>query len=486
MPSRSQRLRLLAAAIVPAALLLQGAPAQAAPPSNDARAAAQEVGALPATLRGTTAEATLDEDEPFPGCSGPIKNSVWYSLRTAEARAIIVALDAGGEMDATVDVYQRQRSQLTPVSCRATDRRGEATIDLDATRGADYLIRIAPLANSVTEAFSLRVIAPDPPARPPGQALPAGGTSGAVDRLANPDDAWSFELSKGRTYRMNFVNPGRSGCPQAGLFAPGAAGFGGAAVRALECDAQTVFTPPRSGRYTVYVRAPRASRARLPYRLRVGLAGQDDTAPGLEIANDDRVGGALAGAELDVVDLYRFSVARSSDLTIKLETTRDFRVVLLSDGGRRLACGCGPAGNKRFEERIRPGRYFLAVRARDGDGGRYVLSRLARTITRSRMLADDQRSAAITIGSAIDLSLNVAPTVDGAATLLVERFDPLAGWLFDARLHPRLRNGRASVSFRPPTVGRWRVTGAFDGTRRASPSDGGTATFTVTEPVTDD
>jgi hypothetical protein len=486
MLSRSQRLRLLLAAVVPAALLLQGTPAHAAAPANDARAAAHEVGALPATLRGTTVDATLDEDEPFSGCGGPTKNSVWYALRTAEARAIIVALDAGGEMDAAVDVYQRQRSQLNLVSCRATDRRGEATIDLDAATGADYLIRVAPLANSATEAFTLRVIAPDPPAQPPGQPLPAGGTSAAVDRLANPDDAWSFELRKGRTYRMNFVNPRRSGCPQAALYAPGVRGFGGAVVRTLECDAQTVYTPPRSGRYMVYVRAPRASRARLPYRLRVGLAGQDDTAPGLEIENDDRVGGALAGAELDVVDLYRFSVARRSDLTIRLDTTRDFRVVLLSDGGRRLACGCGPAGNKQVEQRIRPGRYFLAVRARDGDGGRYVLSRLARTITSSRMLAGGKRSTGITVGSAIDLSLRVSPTVDGGATLLVERFDPLAGWLFDARLHPRLRNGRASVSFRPPTVGRWRVTGAFDGTRRASPSNGGTATFSVTEPVTDD
>jgi hypothetical protein len=101
------------------------------------------------------------------------------------------------------------------------------------------------------------------------------------------------------------------------------------------------------------------------------------------------------------------------------------------------------------------------------------------------MLAAGKRSTGITIGAAIDLSLRVSPTVDGAATLLVERFDPLAGWLFDTRLHPRLSGGRASVSFRPPTVGRWRVTGAFDGTRHASPSNGGTATFTVTEPVTD-
>jgi hypothetical protein len=485
MPSPLRSLSLLAAT-VPVALLAQGAPAVAAPPVNDARATAQPVGILPAALRGTTVDATLDEDEPPSFCGGQIKSSVWYSLRTEAARAIIVALDAGGEMDATVEVFERQRSQLDNVSCATTDRRGEATLDLDAARGADYLIRVAPLANSVTEAFTLRVIAPDPPARPPGQPLPPGGVATQVDRLANPDDAWSVELTKGRTYRMNFVNPRRRGCPAGQLFSPTVAGFGGASLRTLKCDAQTVYTPPRSGRYLIYVNAPRASRAQLPYKLRVGPAGRDDTAPGLEIENDDRVGGALAGGELDAVDLYRFSVARRSDLRIRLETTHDFRVVLLSDGGRRLACGCGSAGRKRVEARIRPGRYFLAVRAVDGDGGRYVLSRLARTITTSRMLANGRRATAIALGDAIDLSLRVAPVVDGAATLRVERFDPLAGWLFDTRIRPKLRDGRASTSFRPPTVGRWRVTGAFDGTRRASPSGGGTATFTVTEPVTDD
>ena len=90
MPTRAHRLRLLAA-VLPAVLLAQAAPAVAAPPANDARASAQPVGTLPASLRGTTVEATLEEDEPFAGCSGPVKNSVWYSLRSTEARAIIVA-----------------------------------------------------------------------------------------------------------------------------------------------------------------------------------------------------------------------------------------------------------------------------------------------------------------------------------------------------------------------------------------------------------
>jgi hypothetical protein len=486
MPSRAKHVRTAAVvALLLAGALLQAAPAAAAPPTNDARAAAQPIGTLPATLRGTTIEATLDEDEPFSSCGGSGKGSVWYSFTAPETREVLVALDAEGDMDATVEVFLRQRSQVSPVGCQATDRRGEATVDLDANARGSYLIRVAPLANSVTAAFTLRLVAPDRPAQPPGQSLPAAGASAQVDRFANPDDAWAVSMTGGRTYRINLATPGR-GCPNAQLYAPGTTAFGGATVRSLRCDAQTVFTPPSSGRYTIFVRAPRASRARIAYRLGAGPARTDDTAPGIEIANDDRVGGSLRGSALDGLDLYRFSVARRSNLRVRLSTAHDFHVMLLSDGGRRLACGCGSAGFKQVERRITPGRYFIAVRARNGDGGRYVLSRLARTITRSRTLADGQRSATIPSGRSIELSLAVSPEVDGRATMLVERFDPIAGWLYDSRYHPRLSGGRATVSFRPPTVGHWRVTASYDGTRRASPSAGGIARFSVTEPVTDD
>jgi hypothetical protein len=69
--------------------------------------------------------------------------------------------------------------------------------------------------------------------------------------------------------------------------------------------------------------------------------------------------------------------------------------------------------------------------------------------------------------------------------MLVERFDPLAGWLFDARFHPSVNAGLAVVDFRRPAIGRWRVSGAFDGTRIASASNGGTAFFRVEEPLGD-
>ncbi len=479
MPTRATHLRSLAVlALLVGALLVQASSASAAPPPNDARSAPAAVGALPATISGTTVESTVDADEP-PSACGPVspKGSVWYALSGAGARDLLVALDAGGDMDATVEVFSRQRSQVTSVGCQTTNRRGEATVDFTGVADASYLIRVAPLPNSVQAGFRLRVVAPEPPATPPGPLLPAGGGSGQVDRFGNPDDAWSIQVQEGRAYRINLVTPGK-GCARGALFAPGS-GFGDQ-VKPLRCDAQTLFTPVVSGRYSIRVQAPRASRAVIPYRLHAGLAKRDDTAPGIEIANDDRVGGKLRGSGLDSLDLYRFSVTRRSDLKVRLRTTHDFDVSLITDGGNRLGRATGG-----LEERIRPGRYFIAVRARNGDGGGYTLSRLARTITRSRMLVDGARSGALPAGGSAALQLRVSQQVDGPATFTVERFDPLAGWLFDTRFTPRVRGGLAEVLFRPPTVGRWRVTGSFDGTRIASASEGGTAHFRVTEPPTD-
>jgi hypothetical protein len=454
----------------------------AAPPPNDARSAPQALGALPAVVRGNLVGATLEADEPISAC-GPIKNSVWYAFRVGAARGVLTALDAAGDMDAIVEIFVRERSQLSPVACQTTNRRGQATADFDAAPDTDYVIRVAALANSVVDDFTLRVVVPDEPAQPPGRPLAGAGISAAVDRFANPDDAWSVRLRARRTYRLNFVTNG-SGCAQVELYPAGTSSFGaGEPLRALRCDAHTVFTPAVSGRYPILVRAPRASRDRLHYRLRVGAAGSDDTAPGLPLANDDRVSGSLQGAELDALDLYRFGLGRRSDVRLRLRTGAGFDVVLLDDSGHKLSCACGFAGNKQLERRLRPGHYFVAVRARDGAGGGYVLSRLARDITRSRMLVGDSTTATLSPGATARLSLRVTPAVDGRASLLVERHDPLSGWLFAALLRPRVSAGVASVDFQPPSVGRWRVTGTFDGTRTASPSEGGTARFRVEEPL---
>ena len=442
--------------------------APAAPPSNDARAAARPLGTLPADLRGTTVESSLESDEPFAGCAA-MRGSVWYAFDARESRSIAVALDAEGELDAVVDVFVRERSQITQVACRPTNRRGTLTFELDGEAGTSYLLRVASRANSVDGGFRLRVIEPERPASFPGERLPRRGANASVDRLANPDDAWSVRMRRGTAYRINLVSSG-SRCARVDFYVPG----GGDVVRRMRCDAHTVFVPERSGLHTLHVQAPRASRDRIPYRLRAGRAGADDVAPGLRLANDVPVRGTLRGAELDALDLYRFSLANSSRLRLTLQARADFQLVLLDDDGDRIADGVD------LERRLRPGRYFVAVRARDGAGGRYTLRRLARTITRSDMQVTPSTVAP---GGSVALALEVSPAVDGPTTMVVERFDPLAGWLFHAKLRPEVRGGRAAVGFRPPSVGRWRVTGSFDGTRRAAPSEGGTAHFRVEEPL---
>jgi hypothetical protein len=475
--SRLSRLVVLASLLTAAAFT---APASAAPPANDARAAPQDLGRLPAVVSATTVEATLEEDEP-PSAAGQIKNSVWFSFSVAGDRDLLVALDAAGEMDAAVDLFVRERSQLMLISGQRTNRRGEATIDADAVAGTSYMVRVAALSNSVADRFTLRVVLPDEPARPPGDRLADTGVSGQVDRFANPDDAWATSMRKGQTYRINLVTVG-TGAVRAALYAPG--NFGGEPEQTLGGDDHTVFTAPASGLYTVHVQAPRASRAQLRYRLRVGLAQRDDMAPGVVLAHDRRVAGTLRGDELDALDLYRFTVARRSDVRLRLRTSRNFDLALLTEGGRHIGSDGGSAGSKELIRRLRPGRFFIAVQARDGAHGSYVLSRLSRVITRASMLVDGRRSATAAPGESVQLSLRVTPSVTGRATMIVERYDPIAGWLFYAQHTPHVSGTLASVAFQPPYVGRWRVAGEYLGTRTSSPSHGGTARFRVLEPLT--
>ena len=465
-----------AAALALAIPLAAASPASAAAPSNDSRAAAQPVGALPVTVHGSTAEATLDTDEPF-GCA-PLKNSVWYTFTPTKDRSVLLALDAAGDLDASVAVFTRERSQLTQVGCATTDRRGEATLDLDVTGDTEYLVQVGARAGSADDAFTLRMVVPDDPATAPGAKLPATGVAASVQRFANQDDAWYVDLVRGRTYRLNLVTIGED-CVNLKLFPGGTKSFGGSWLRSVSCDVHTVFVAERTGRYPILVTAPRSSRAVLKYRLRAGQARADDTAPGLRLPADRGVSGSLHGSELDALDLYRFGVAHRSDMRIRLATGRRFEVVLMTAGGRVLAIG-----RHRVDARLGRGRYFVAVRSLDGANGAYVVRRHARAITTARTSVNGSRSTTVGPNRAVTLAVRVSPAVEGPATLVVERFDPIDGWLFGARFRPQVSGGTATVSWTPPTLGRYRVAGTFDGTFRASPSDGGTARFSVVEPLT--
>ena len=458
--------------------------AQAAPPSNDDRGNAQAL-SVPSTVRGTTVDATTEPNEPFT-CAGVASNSVWYSIAPSAARDLVIELDAAGDLDAVVDVYRRDRSQLTSLACERTDRRGRLTLDFSQPRNAALLVRVAQRENSTSDAFSLRVVAPDAPERPPGRVLGRAGASGSVDRIANPDDAYAATMAAGRTYRVHVVS--RERCVAASLYPPGTGSFvDGSTVANFDCDDYFIYTPGpgEGGRYSIQVRAPRSRRGALPYHLQVARAGEDDTAPGVPLANDDRVRGSLRGSGADVVDLYRFAVRRPSilDLRLRAGASSPFNLQLVGEGGRRISCACGSEGAQQIRLRLKPGRYFAAVRSRSGADGRYSLSRLTRVITRTRVLVNGRSDADLRPGQTATIGVRVAPGESGPVTVDVERFDPLAGWQFHTRFQRRAAGGSASIAFTPPSVGRWRVRATFDGTRTAAPSGPDVASFTVEEPL---
>ena len=241
----------------------------------------------------------------------------------------------------------------------------------------------------------------------------------------------------------------RERCVSASLYPPGTSSFGDASpVRSFGCDEYFLYTPGpgAGGRYSIQVRAPRSRRGALPYHLQVARAGEDDMAPGLELANDVRVRGSLRGGSTDVVDLYRFAVQRPSilDLRLKAGSSSPFNLQLLGAGGRRISCACGSTGDQQIRLRLKPGRYFTAVRSRSGANGRYTLSRLTRTITRTRVLVNGERNADVRPGQTVTIGVQVAPDASGPVTVDVERFDPLAGWQFYTRFVRRAQNGSAA------------------------------------------
>ena len=442
------------------------AAARAAAPSNDDRADARSIDPLPAVVTGTTKDATIEKGtEPSSACIGGTGASVWYQATASSAGRVVVELQANGDLDVIVDVFRRVRSQTRPVDCDASDEKGQAATDFQATKGATYLIRVSQLPSSVAGSFTLRVSAPSAPARPPGPRLPDAGATRTLDRAANTDDAWAVSFHAGKTYRLRLA--GRNGrcSTRATLYAPGASSFGDATpVRSLGCNGYSLFTTETGagGRYSIRVQANRRVRGDQTYHLQVAPAGADDTAPGIFIRNHARVHGSLKGGRIDVVDLYRFDVTRRSVTFLNLSGNDDFFLQLLDDRGHRLASGTGS-----IHRGTRPGRYFVAVRAAGNGLGKYTLRRGTRVITRTR--------TAITGGLAgLHVTATTTPGSSGTYEIVVQRFDPLAGWLFARRFRVR-SSGSAGATYVPPGVGRYRARASFLGTRDAAASNSGYA-----------
>lgn len=449
-------------AVTLAFLAVSATPALAAPPANDARANATRL-SLPANENGTLTEATLEDpnSELFSVCADT-DASVWYQFSAPRSGNAVIELDAGGDLDSVVDVFKRERSEFTPVDCERTGKDGRATLDLEDLSG-DYLIRIGKRTGSDPGDFGLRVAEPQPPAQAPGKALPRRGVRDSVDRLLNPSDIYNRRLQAGVPYRVALTV---DGCTRLTVTGPD-----DSVLVDRRCGGYQLFTPKRSGRYLFEVTSGRRRGAQ-NYRLQAGRARQDDTTPGVFIRNYAKVRGKVNG-RLDSVDLYRFDVTRRSRLTLRVSGGPD--LALLGENGRRLDSGSD------IERALSVGRYYVAVQG----AGSYRLRRISRAITHSGTRFDGRTRRTVGPGQSVALTLNVRPAVDGRGVITVERFDPLEGWQFLRKYRVRVSGGRGGVTFTPPSVGRYRASSEYLGSRTSSASSTGLAFLRVIAPLSD-
>src|SRR5437763_836576 len=99
----------VALAVAVLALVVPGG-VQAAPPANDGRRGAQPLRKLPASVKGSTLGATTDASDPK--ACGLVGGSVWYAISPGAAARLLFRLHANGDLDASLVVLQRIRSQV--------------------------------------------------------------------------------------------------------------------------------------------------------------------------------------------------------------------------------------------------------------------------------------------------------------------------------------------------------------------------------------
>jgi hypothetical protein len=435
------------------------------PPDNDERGEAAPIKRLPATTRGTTLGATADD---YGGC-GMSGGGVWYRFKGPATGRVLIQLSTG-ERDGVVAAFARRRGDLNEIGCARTDRRGNVVAGFTTRRGADYLLLVGDKSGSGPGDFALTLRAGEAPERLPGRALARGRVQSSVDGLTDVNDIWSVRLRRGRTYRIAFS---ASPCARMTLRKSSTS-----LVR-FGCRGYTTFTPgpDGGGRYAVAVEATAAQRQR--YRLHVVAAAADDLGVGVELDAGSTRRGRLAPRGVDIVDLYHFDVGRLSEVRLGLArgADSDFSLVLLTDSGKRLATG-GVAVRRRLDR----GRYVVAVQAPPGtSAGAYRLALRLRDVTSTAVLISGSPSAEVTPGTTVAISCLVSPVPSGGRVVLqIDRFDTLTGWQFYRVIHA---GAGATVSWRPPAPGRWRVRARFLGTRGAAPSRSGYAHVLVARPI---
>jgi hypothetical protein len=400
----------------------------------------------------------------------------------------VLRLTANGRLDAAIGVYHRVRSEFAPVACEPTGSEGRASVALYASPRGTYFVGVAARRGSVDGTFTLRALIAERSARPPGDELPANGVRSTLNAVLDRRDAWSVQMDRGTTYRLNLSS---GACVGLQIFRAGIYSFETARpVLESDCGGYHTFTPgpDGGGRYTVLVFTQAAGSSTHRYLLTFAAAETDDVAPGLELPNGSTIRGHISGLGIDNVDLYRITVPRDHE-----QTTIDFRekptagmdLMLLGEDGRAMGCACDSSGAQRMRRVLRAGYYFVAVRSRGKSGGPYSIGVVSRDITTTTLTANGATKLDLAPGSPVTFLVQVAEAHEGGpVTLEIQQFDPLVHWQFSTLYRRQIgSDGIFGVTWTPPSIGHWRAHARFFGTRFSSFSKSAWVRVRVAEPL---
>jgi hypothetical protein len=257
------------------------------------------------------------------------------------------------------------------------------------------------------------------------------------------------------------------------VFSRGTQSFDDTPASPFRGEGYRLFTPRTSGRYSFLVQADGGEIGRQPYHLQIARATEAQTTPGVALPNYAKAAGHLSGNHVGVVRLYRFDVTARSDLQLDLHAggSRPFDLQLRSESGRILDCACGDEGSQTLTAITRPGRYYVAVKARDFSSGRFTLLRRSRAITHTQLRIDGARYSVRPPGDAVTVALAISADAGGLATVEIDRFDPVSGWQYNRTVTVHVSDGEGSFTLTPPSTGQWLMHASFLGSHGFSPSE---------------
>ncbi len=462
----------LAAAFLAAALA--AAPAATEPPPNSSPDHAVPLDARHGTTSESTTSATLDENGPTSACGeDDLAAGLWYRLTNIPRRDVIIRMWPMGHLDAAVlAVFRERDDRLVQVDCSETNDETDYTTIALAAKPGD-LVLVAQQADSPAGSFVLRTLVPTVPDRMPGRPLSAAGAgTGTLDEYLNPSDLWHVNLRAGTTYTLTFTTR-RSNCSRVYLYAPRKALDREAAVARTSYNNDVSFTPgpDGGGRYVLQAFAACSDKP-IPYRVLVNRASLDDTAPGVPLGTRTWKHGLLRPNDGDALDLYRFVVPRRSDLLLALRRPRPKTVSLLlvREDGKRIAAG------QAIRRSVPAGTYYAVVHAQVGTPTTHYAVRLD-THEVSRVRANGELHLVVPLRTPVTLTASIGAPTGRVARLQIDRFDPLEGWLFVARMNLAVAaDGTTTWAWTPPPrLGQYRA-------RITSPSRSSYATIEVVEP----